>query len=122
MATIRDVAKLAGVAVSTVSKVINKYPNVSEETAIRVNKAIEELGFTPNVVAASLSSKQSGRVGLLINTDIQTSAIDEISMQYLKGALHKAQELHIEVVPIFFSMLEGMDETETEKFLKSQNI
>ncbi len=122
MATIRDVAKLAGVAVSTVSKVINKYPNVSEETAIRVNKAIEELGFTPNVVAASLSSKQSGRVGLLINTDIQTSAIDEISMQYLKGALHKAQELHIEVVPIFFSMLEGMDEAETEKFLKSQNI
>ncbi|MCR4617078.1 MAG: LacI family transcriptional regulator [Lachnospiraceae bacterium] len=122
MATIRDVAKLAGVAVSTVSKVINKYPNVSEETTARVNKAIEELKFTPNVVAASLSSKQSGRVGLLINTDIQTSAIDEVSMQYLKGALAKAQELHSEVIPIFFSMLDGMDEAEVEKYLQSQNI
>ncbi len=122
MATIRDVAKLAGVAVSTVSKVINKYPNVSEETAQRVNKAIEELKFTPNVVAASLSSKQSGRVALIINTNVQTSAIDEVSMQYLSGAVSRAQELHIDVVPIFFSMLEGMDETEVEKYLQSQNI
>ena len=122
MATIRDVAKLAGVAVSTVSKVINKYPNVSEETAQRVNKAIEELGFTPNVVAASLSSKQSGRIALLINTDVQTSAIDEVSMKYLAGAVSRAQELHIDVVPIFFSMLDGLDENGVEKYLQSQNV
>ena len=122
MATIRDVAKLAGVAVSTVSKVINNYPNVSEETAARVNKAIEELKFTPNVVAASLSSKQSGRIGLIINTDVQTSAIDEISMQYLSGAVSRAQELRVSVVPIFFSMIEGMDEGEIEKYFQSQNI
>lgn len=122
MATIRDVAKLAGVAVSTVSKVINHYPNVSEETAIRVNAAIEELQFTPNVVAASLSSKQSGRIGLIINTNIQTSSIDEVSMQYLGGAISKAQELHVDVVPIFFSMLEGKDEAEVESYLQSQNV
>ena len=111
MATIRDVAKLAGVAVSTVSKVINKYPNVSEETAARVNKAIDELGFTPNMVAASLSSKQSGRIALIINTDVQTAAIDEVSMKYFAGAISRAQELHIDLVPIFFSMLDGLDET-----------
>ncbi len=122
MATIRDVAKLAGVAVSTVSKVINKYPNVSEETTARVNKAIEELKFTPNVVAASLSSKQSGRIALLINTDVQTSAIDEVSMQYLTGAVQRARELHVEAVPIFFSMLADMDESEIEKYLQSQNV
>ena len=122
MATIRDVAKLAGVAVSTVSKVINKYPNVSEETALRVNKAIEELGFTPNVIAASLSSKQSGRVALIINTDVQTSAIDEVSMKYLAGAISRAQELHVDVVPVFFSMLAGLDENGVEKYLRSQNV
>lgn len=122
MATIRDVAKLAGVAVSTVSKVINHYPNVSEDTTQRVNRAIEELQFTPNVVAASLSSKQSGRIGLIINTDIQTSAIDEVSMKYLSGAIAKAQQLHVDVVPIFFSMLDGKDEIEVENYLQSQNV
>lgn len=122
MATIRDVAKLAGVAVSTVSKVINHYPNVSEETAERVNRAIEELQFTPNVVAASLSSKQSGRIALIINTEIQTSAIDEISMKYLSGAIAKAQQMHVDVVPIFFSMLEGKAEAEVENYLQSQNV
>lgn len=122
MATIRDVAKLAGVAVSTVSKVINHYPNVSEETTARVNSAIEELKFTPNVIAASLSSKQSGRIALLINTSVQTSSIDEISMKYLAGAISKAEQLHVDVVPIFFSMLEGKNEAEVENYLQSQNV
>lgn len=45
MASIRDVARKAGVAISTVSKVLNHYPNVSEETRIKVNEAIRELKF-----------------------------------------------------------------------------
>ena len=81
MVSIKDVAKRAGVAISTVSKVLNGYPNVSEETRQRVNKAVEELNFVPNSVAAALSSKQAGRVALLINSNMKTNAIDEIDMQ-----------------------------------------
>ena len=77
MVSIKDVAKRAGVAISTVSKVLNGYPNVSEETRQRVNKAVEELNFVPNSVAAALSSKQAGRVALLINSNMKTNAIDE---------------------------------------------
>ena len=66
MVSIRDVADHAGVAISTVSKVLNHYPNVSEATKQKVNKAVEELKFVPNSVAAALSSKQAGRVALLI--------------------------------------------------------
>ena len=47
MVSIKDVAKYAGVAISTVSKVLNNYPNVSEETRAKVNKAVEELNFVP---------------------------------------------------------------------------
>lgn len=65
MVSIKDVAKRAGVAISTVSKVLNHYPNVSEETKRKVNEAVEELNFVPNSVAAALSSKQSGRVAIL---------------------------------------------------------
>ena len=65
MVSIKDVAKQAGVAISTVSKVLNNYPNVSEATKKKVNRAVAELNFVPNSVAAALSSKQSGRVALL---------------------------------------------------------
>ena len=49
MVSIKDVAKKAGVAISTVSKVLNGYPNVSEETKKKVNEAIAELNFVPNI-------------------------------------------------------------------------
>ncbi|MDE6814987.1 MAG: LacI family DNA-binding transcriptional regulator, partial [Lachnospiraceae bacterium] len=52
MVSIRDVARHAGVAISTVSKVLNNYPNVSEETKDKVTKSVEELNFVPNSVAA----------------------------------------------------------------------
>ncbi|MDE5597452.1 MAG: LacI family DNA-binding transcriptional regulator, partial [Lachnospiraceae bacterium] len=41
MVSIKDVAKQAGVAISTVSKVLNNYPNVSEETKKKVNEAVD---------------------------------------------------------------------------------
>ena len=93
MASIKDVAKHAGVAISTVSKVLNDYPNVSKETRDKVQKSIKELHFVPNMVAVTLSSKQSGRVALLINMNTQTQAIDEIDMQYISGAVNQARQI-----------------------------
>ena len=78
MVSIKDVAKRAGVAISTVSKVLNGYPNVSEETRQRVNRAVEELNFVPNSVAAALSSKQAGRVALLINSNMKICSIFQV--------------------------------------------
>ena len=90
MVSIKDVAKQAGVAISTVSKVLNNYPNVSEETKKKVNEAVDALGFVPNSVAAALSSKHSGRVAILLNLENVSQAVDEINMQYLTGAIHQA--------------------------------
>ena len=122
MASIRDVASRAGVAVSTVSKVLNHYPNISESTRQKVKEAIEELGFVPNAVAAALSSKQAGRIALLIHLNTNTQAIDEISMQYLAGALESAREYDLDVVTVFFSMLEGMGVEEIIGYFRSQSI
>ena len=61
LASIKDVARQAGVAISTVSKVLNGYEGVSESTKDKVNAAIEALNYTPNAVAAALSSKQFGK-------------------------------------------------------------
>lgn len=122
MVSIKDVAKHAGVAISTVSKVLNGYPNVSEETRQRVNKAVEELNFVPNSVAAALSSKQAGRVALLINSNMKTNAIDEIAMQYISGALNKAMELNLDVITLFFFMFQNKTADEVARYLQSQSI
>lgn len=122
MASIKDVAKMAGVAVSTVSKVLNHYPNISEETSTKVLAAVEQLQFVPNSIAAALSSKQSGRAALLLNLNTRTQAIDEIDMQYLAGAIHEAKARKLDLVTLFFSMIEDMSLEELIAYLQSQNI
>lgn len=122
MVSIKDVATKAGVATSTVSKVLNNYPNVSEDTKKKVNEAIRELNFVPNAVASALSSKQSGRVAILMNQKTQTTAIDEIDMQYLSGGIVKAKELGLDVITIFFSMIQDKNVDEIINYLKSQSI
>lgn len=122
MISIKDVAKRSGVAISTVSKVLNNYPYVSEETKVKVRRAIHELNYVPNTIAAALSSKQSGRAALLIAMNTRTTAIDEISMQYLSGAINKALEENVEVVTFFLSMIEHMSAEEIIRYLKSQGF
>ena len=69
MPTIHDVAKRAGVAPITVSRVINKSGYVSKETRQRVEEAIAELEYVPNVIARSLRSKRTNTLALVL-TDI----------------------------------------------------
>lgn len=122
MVSIKDVAKRAGVAISTVSKVLNNYPNVSEETKRKVNEAVAELNFVPNSVAAALSSKQSGRVALLMNLDNISQAVDEINMQCLSGTISRAVELNLDVITVFYSMLRNKTLEEVIRYLQSQSI
>lgn len=64
MATIKDVAKLAGVSISTVSLVINDSDLVKMETRYKVESAIEELNYTPNLYARSLVTKKKNVIGV----------------------------------------------------------
>ncbi len=64
MPTIRDVAKRAGVAPITASRVINNTGYASEDVRRRVRQAADELGYTPNAVARSLRSNQTHALGV----------------------------------------------------------
>lgn len=67
MATnIKDVAKKAGVSITTVSRVLNNHPNVSEKTQAIVNNAMQELNYYPHQIARALSKKQSFLIGMLV--------------------------------------------------------
>jgi LacI family transcriptional regulator len=60
------VARLAGVSIKTVSRVLNREPNVRAETRTLVEQAIAELGFRPNVAARRLAGSRSFLLGLLV--------------------------------------------------------
>ena len=68
MATMKDIAKLAGVSTSTVSHVINQSRYVSEEISARVNKAAQELNYAPSALARSLKMNRTRTIGLLVTT------------------------------------------------------
>lgn len=66
MASIRDVARIAGVSPSTVSRVMNGTANVDEEKRERVLLAIEETGFKPNELARALFKQSSKMIGVIV--------------------------------------------------------
>ena len=66
MTSIRDVAKLAGVSPSTVSRVMNGTARVDDEKRQKVERAISETGFKPNEVARSLYKRSSKIIGILV--------------------------------------------------------
>ena len=61
-----EIAKLAGVSRSTVSRVVNNYPNVPDETRRKVMEIIERYNYEPNTYARALAGKPHNTIGLFI--------------------------------------------------------
>ena len=66
--TIKDVARKAGVSVSTVSLVINNKPGVTDATRQKILKTIDELNYHPHHFARGLASKRKGNIGFILTT------------------------------------------------------
>lgn len=78
MATIKDVSKLAGVSVATVSRVLNQNGYVHEDTEKKVLNAIKELNYAPNLVARSMTKKTSKTIALIV-PDITNPFFNELA-------------------------------------------
>ena len=63
---IKEMAKLAGVSCATISRVLNDSGYVKEDTRKKVMEIIKEYNYTPNMIARSLSSKDSFNIGVII--------------------------------------------------------
>src|SRR5262245_46562572 len=87
-ASIEDVAKLANVSISTVSRVVNKRALVNEKTCKRVEAAIRKLGYRPNAFARGLMLRKSGIVGLVL-PDLHGEFYSEV----IRGANLQAREM-----------------------------
>ena len=97
-ATIDDVAKLAGVSIKTVSRVVNHESNVRESTRATVKKAIAQLNYRPNLSARNLASHRARLVGLIYD---DPTAYDVPSGGYVmrlqQGALRACRSAHFEL-------------------------
>ncbi len=91
--TIYEVAKSAGVAISTVSRVLNDSPNVSEETKVKVKKAIKELNFRPQVSARKLASKEPQMLAIAVPS-FTTPFFNEV----LKGVKDEIKKMDLDII------------------------
>jgi LacI family transcriptional regulator len=83
--TLEDIAKLVGVSRSTVSRVVNGSPNVSQEVRQRVLKVIQSTGFQPNAAARSLASQRSRMIGLVLPRSVSSFFTDPFFPQLTQG-------------------------------------
>lgn len=113
--TIQDIARLAGVSVSTVSRVLNKKPDVDTATRERVLRTVEEQGFVPNASATRLAGGRSQILGVLVPSlswpfipgimqgDIVSSLQWPILPEILRGVTECAGETAYELLLYSFS-------------------
>jgi DNA-binding LacI/PurR family transcriptional regulator len=90
--TIKDVAKLANVAPSTVSRVIANNSRISEETKKRVREAMETLGYHPNYNARSLAIKSTRAIGLVMPSSVDKVFQNPFFPEVIRGISTKAHE------------------------------
>ncbi|MCU8526077.1 LacI family DNA-binding transcriptional regulator, partial [Vibrio vulnificus] len=93
MATIKDVAREAGVSIATVSRVINKSPKASKASIESVTQAMAKLGYRPNAAAKALVSQSTNTMGVLVG-DVSDpffgtliKAVDEVAHENGKHLL-----------------------------------
>lgn len=104
--TIQDVAREAGVSITTVSRVINNNYPVKPETRERVQKTIEKLNFNPNILARSLIIRKTNTIGVVV-----PSAANMFFMMVVEGIEKSCRRQNITVL---LSLSEGDGEREIE--------
>lgn len=105
--TLIEVAKLAGVSIGTVSRVINNAPHVSRKARHVVERAIEELGYVPNLAARSLASQRSGAVVLAISSDDPALFANLFFAQVISGVNAVIEESDLELMLVLAASERG---------------
>ena len=111
MSSLHDVARLAGVSKSTVSRVINDEYGVKDATKVKVRKAVEECGYLPNQVAKDLKSQKTNLVGVIVprvsshatsqGVDGLTAVLEQAGKHVLLASTHQTHHKELEYIQIF---------------------
>ena len=102
--TLEDVAKRAGVSRSTVSRVINDHPSVSDETRKRVLQAIEECGYRPHAVARSLATRKTNILAIVVPESVTKLFTDPYFPLMLRGATEACNRRGYQLILSLFTV------------------
>lgn len=100
MVSIKDISKMTGFSVTTVSRALNDHDDVNEETKRKIKNMAKKVGYSPNVLAKSLVSKKSNTFGFITSNFSSTSVLDSFSFKLFMLCVGVANELGYEVVLI----------------------
>jgi LacI family transcriptional regulator len=92
--TLEDLAKLAGVSRSTVSRVANGQPNVRDDVRKRVLDMIQTTGYHPNAAARTLASQRSWTIGLILPHSVSFFFTDPFYPHLTKGIAHACNQFN----------------------------
>lgn len=98
MATIRDIAEVAGVSISTASRALNNNPRISLKTRQRVKKIADQLGYQPNYNAQNLTRGESNMVGLVFPVTRDTAPANPFHIDLMRGISVALKPRHYEMV------------------------
>ena len=83
--TIKDVAALAGVSPSTVSRTCKDHPSISRQTKEKVRRAMAQLGYEPNFQASNLASQNSRTIGIILPVSEQEAYQNSFYLETIRG-------------------------------------
>ena len=98
--TLEEIAKQAGVSRSTVSRVINEHPNVSDDVRERVRGIVQVTGYRPHPAARSLASRKTNVIGLVIPRSTHTFFSDPYFPQLTQGVAESCNQ-HDYILSLF---------------------
>lgn len=119
--TLEDIARLAGVSRSTVSRVVNNHPGVRPEVRERVWKIIREVGYQPHAAARSLATRRSDIIGLVIPEAVSTLFIDPFFSLLIRGITDACYEQGYHLMLALFST-PAQEEDLYNRLLRSQYL
>ena len=114
--TIKDVAALAGVSPSTVSRTCKNNPSISEETKEKVRKAMLELGYEPNFQASNLASQNSRTIGIILPASAREVYENSFYLEAVRGISHYCNQRQY-----MTTIVTGQDETELLQAVQSMS-
>ncbi|MGL5549085.1 MAG: LacI family DNA-binding transcriptional regulator [Culicoidibacterales bacterium] len=121
MASIHDVAKLAGVSVSSVSKAFNEYSDISEKTKQKILLAAKELNYAPNMIAKSLSQKKTKTIAFLFSNFEDANSQDNVAFRLMQGAFAQIAKEEYELV-VFTTTQAQQQSRSYYQFCRERNV
>lgn len=120
-ANIKDVAKLSGFSISTVSRVLSGAANVKAESKEKVMAAVKELNYHPNEIARSLVGGSTKTIGLILSASEDTVSVNGFFTKATIGISHYAQECSYNVM-IAFADDQKKEMTCIKNYISSKNV